>query len=180
MRFPIGAKLAAGFGVILVLTALVGVIGITRLATLNENVVRITEVDLESILLTARIEEEGLEVEELMSKGVLALLLADDVEAHDPAEAALLHEESDHLLEEAAVEAVDVSHKIEELAALEHLNPTDRALVEEIGANWALFLLELDEVETDAAAGCSWRRPKRRCLGKARSPSRRSRPNWKS
>ena len=153
MRFPIGAKHAAGFGIIIVLTAVVGVIGISRLATLNADAERITQEDLESIVLTAGIEEEALEVEEFMSKGVLAFLVADGVEAHDPAEAVQLREEGTHLLEEAEVEAAEVTENLEGLAALGHLNASGRALAEQAQANWALFLLELDEVETDARAG---------------------------
>ncbi len=52
--FQSARSLRRGSASIVVLTAVVGVIGISRLVTLNEDVERITEQDLETIVLTAR------------------------------------------------------------------------------------------------------------------------------
>ena len=153
MRIPIGMKVGVGFAVVVILTAVKGWVAISRLGTLNASVVQITDVDLESILAVSRIEEGGLEVEESMSKGVLASLLSATFAAEDPAEAASLREQAALLLEEANVTAKDVTVQIEELQAVGHLNAEDTALLEEVAANWGVFLLELEEVTVDEAEG---------------------------
>ena len=92
MRIPVSAKLLLGFGVVIALTAVLGVLAITRLGSLDHDAQQIFEVDLQSILLTSQIEEEGLEVEEIMTKGVLAALMASDIAAEDPVHSAELQE----------------------------------------------------------------------------------------
>lgn len=79
IRLPVSAKLIAGFGVVLLLTIVAGVMAISSLSSLNGDAQEIFEVDLESVLLVAAIEEEGLTVEELMTKGVLAALMAAEI-----------------------------------------------------------------------------------------------------
>ena len=156
IRLPVSAKLIAGFGVVLLLTIVAGVMAISSLSSLNGDAQEILEVDLESVLLVAAIEEEGLTVEELMTKGVLAALMAAEIHDTDPAGAAHLEEEAAVLLEEAAVESEDVTHKIEELRASGHLGTTELLLLSDVEDNWNVFLLELDEVLLDEEAGLTF------------------------
>ncbi len=173
MRLPISAKLAAGFGIVIALTAVLGVLSITRMGSLDRDAQQIFEVDLQSILLTSQIEEEGLEVEEHMTKGVLAALMASDIAVEDPVHSAELQEQAEHFLAEAEVEAADVTHKIEELANSGLLNSAELALVAEIDANWHIFLLELEEVQADEEAGLTSPpgRPSSVARARWRSPS---------
>ena len=171
--YTISAKLAAGFGIVIALTAVLGVLSITRMGSLDRDAQQIFKVDLQSILLTSQIEEEGLEVEEHMTKGVLAALMASDIAVEDPVHSAELQEQAEHFLAEAEVEAADVTHKIEELANSGLLNSAELALVAEIDANWHIFLLELEEVQADEEAGLTSPpgRPSSVARARWRSPS---------
>ena len=156
MRIPVSAKLLLGFGVVIALTAVLGVLAITRLGSLDHDAQQIFEVDLQSILLTSQIEEEGLEVEEIMTKGVLAALMASDIAAEDPVHSAELQEQAEHFLAEAEIEAADVTAKIEQLATSGLLTSEELALTAEIDANWHIFLEELEEVITDEELGLTF------------------------
>ena len=151
MRLPLAAKILAGFGLIIAVTALLGVLSITRLASLDGDAQEIFEVDLESVLLISHIEVEALEVEEHMSKGVLAAVMATD-ESH-PELAEQLRHDADELLAEAAHESEEVTHNIETLRASGHLHGEELALLDEVEHEWTIFLAELEEVTLDVAEG---------------------------
>ena len=153
MRILVATKLFAGFTVILLMVAAMGWLSITRMASIDREADRIFEEDLEAIVALTKIEKEALEVEEFMSKGVLAALMAQEIESSDPAHAAELEAEADHLLDEANVEAADVTIRIEELLASELLTGELATTLEEVQHNWDLFLLELEEVNADEDAG---------------------------
>lgn len=152
MRLPIAAKLFAGFGVVLVLIAIVGWVSISRMGSLDQAAHRIFEEDLEAIVAITKIEEEALQVQDFMVKGVLASLMAEEIEASDPAYAEELHTQADHLLEEAAVEAEDVTLRLETLLASGLLHGELASIAEEVEHNWGIFLGELAEVQADQDA----------------------------
>ena len=58
-RIPIAAKLLGGFAIVLALVAVLGWVSITRMASIDAGAQLIFEEDLESIVLTAAIEEEA-------------------------------------------------------------------------------------------------------------------------
>ena len=153
MRLNISTKLFAGFGVMLLMVAVMGWLSITRMASIDEAADRIFEEDLKAIVALTTIEEEALQVQEFMSKGVLAALMAQEIESTNPAHAAELETQADHLLDEANVEAGDVTSRIEELLASGLLNAELTATLEEAEHNWNLFLIELEEVNADEDAG---------------------------
>ena len=153
MRIPVSAKLFAGFGVILLMVAAMGWLSIARMGSIDQEAARIFEEDLEAIVALTTIEEEALQVEEFMSKGVLAALMAKEIEISNPAHSAELEAEADHLLDEANVEAEDVTSRIEALLASGLLTGELATILEEVEHNWGLFLLELEEVNADEDAG---------------------------
>ena len=155
-RIPVAAKLFAGFGVVLVLIAAMGWISITRMSALDQGAQRIFEEDLEAIVAVTKIEEEALEVQEKMTKGVLAALMAAEIHESNPAHAAELETAADHFLEEANVEAEDVTVRLEELVASGLLHGALLSTAEEAQHNWGLFLEELDEVNADEDAGLTF------------------------
>ena len=152
-RIAVATKLFAGFGAILLLIAAMGWFSITRMASIDAEADKIFEEDLEAIVALTTIEKEALEVEELMSKGVLAALMAQEIEITNPAHSAELEAQADHFLDEANVEAADVTSRIEELLASRLLTGELAATLEEVEHNWELFLLELEEVNADEDAG---------------------------
>ena len=101
----------------------------------------------------SEIEEEALDVETKMTNGVLATLMANEIEATNPAHAEELASQAVLPLEEAAVEAAEVTHLIEERLLSGHLHGESLIVGEELEHNWQIFLLELEEVEADEAAG---------------------------
>jgi len=152
----IGTKLFAGFGIVLLMIGVLGWVSITRMASLDEGAKRIFEEDLEGVLMVSALEEEALKVEELMSKGVLASLMAEQVLRAEPAElAAELEVEAKQLLEEAHVESELVTVGFEELLDSGVLHGSLLDIADEAEHNWGLFLDELAEVEADEAAGLS-------------------------
>lgn len=153
MRIAVATKLFAGFGTVLLMVAVIGWLSITRMASIDKSAAAIFEEDLEAIVALTAIEEEALQVEKLMSKGVLAALMAQEIESTNPVHAAELEAEADHLLEEANVEAEDVTSRIEEMVASGLLHGELLATIEEAQHNWDLFLLELEEVNADEDAG---------------------------
>ena len=153
MRIAVATKLFASFGTVLLMVAVIGWLSITRMASIDKSAAAIFEEDLEAIVALTAIEEEALQVEKLMSKGVLAALMAQEIESTNPAHAAELEAEADHLLEEANVEAEDVTSRIEEMVASGLLHGELLATIEEAQHNWDLFLLELEEVNADEDAG---------------------------
>ena len=96
------------------------------------------------------LEEEALDVEEHMSKGALAALMASETTG---TQAATLREDAAAFFELADEEAAEFAHTLEELQAFPHLTAEDTKLLEEIDGNWQTFLAELTEVEEDVAAG---------------------------
>ena len=150
MRLPIAVKLLGGFGIVLILVGIIGWLSITRLSSIDQGVERLFEDDLEGIVLASVMEEEALDVQEHMSKGALAALMATEVSG---AEAATLQADAASFFELADEEAAEFGHALEELQAFPHLTAEDAKLLEEIEENWAVFLPELEEVEVDVAAG---------------------------
>ena len=132
IRLPISAKLLAGFGIILAITAIVGWLAISRLGTVAEDVDILFEDDLEAIVLASVMEEEALEVEEHMSKGALAAVMATAVTGE---QAASLEADAEALFELADEEAAQFNHSLEELAAFPHLTAEEAKLLEEIEEN---------------------------------------------
>ena len=152
-RLTIGTKLFAGFGVVVVMIAALGWVSVTRMASLDHAAARIYEEDLVGVLAVLKLEEEALVVEELMSKGVLASLMAEQIEHEDPAHAAELEAEAEHLLEEAQAEADLATAGFAELVGAELLHGDEQAILEDAEHNWHLFLEELAEVQADEALG---------------------------
>ena len=150
VRLPISAKLIAGFGILLVLTAIIGWLAITRMSSIDKNVDQMFADDLQGIVLASVLEEEALDVEQHMSKGALAAVMASEV---DGQEAASLLADAEAFLELAGEEAAEFGETLEELAAFPHLTVEEAKLVAMIGEEWALFLPELTEVEEDVLAG---------------------------
>ena len=148
-RLPIAAKLLGGFGIVLALVVALGFVSITRMASLDQGAQRIFEQDLESIVLAGLIEEEALDVEIEMSKGVLAALMASEIVVENPEHSAELANEAEHLIGIASTEAEDVTHRIDELLLSGHLAGETLVLGEELEHNWSVFLLELDEVRAN-------------------------------
>jgi hypothetical protein len=101
---------------------------------------RIFEEDLEAIVSITKIEEEALQVEELMTKGVLAALMGAEIHATDPVHAEELEAQADHLLEEAHVESEDVTLRLEALLASGLLHGELAAIAAEAQHNWSIFL----------------------------------------
>ena len=95
-------------------------------------------------------EEEALDVQEHMSKGALAALMATETSG---AEAAALQADAASFFELADEEAAEFGHALEELQAFPHLTAEEAKVVEEIGESWPIFLAELEEVEADVAEG---------------------------
>ena len=94
-RIPIAAKLLGGFGIVLALVAVLGWVSITRMSSIDQGAKTIFEEDLESIVLISALEEEALDVEIEMTKGVLATLMASEIIATNPEHAAELAAEAD-------------------------------------------------------------------------------------
>ena len=155
-RIPVAAKLLGAFGLVLVLVVALGWVSITRMATLDEGAQRIFEEDLESIVLIATLEEEALDVQIEMSKGVLATLMAKEIATSDPAHSAELAEQAEHLLGVAYTESEEVSHLIEEMLASGHLHGEALVIGEELEHNWGIFLTELDTVRVDEEQGLAF------------------------
>ena len=155
-RIPIAAKLLGGFGIVLAFVAVLGWVSITRMGSIDQGAQTIFEEDLESIVLMSQIEEEALDVEVVMTKGVLATLMANEILATDPVLAEELGHEAELLLGEAGAEAADVTHLIEELLLSGHLHGESLILGEELEHNWQIFLLEIEEVQADEAAGLAF------------------------
>ena len=153
MRLPIGAKLFAGFGIVLLLMTVMGVVSISRMASLDQAADRIYEEDLEAIVAITKIEEEALQVQELMTKGVLAALMAQEIAVTDPDHAAELELVAEGMLDGALTEADDVTLRLEELMASGLLHGELLAIAEEAQHNWGIFLEELAEVEEDEHNG---------------------------
>jgi len=146
-RIPIAAKLLGGFGVVILLVAVLGYVSISRLASIDAGAQRIYEEDLESIVAVSTIEEEALTVQIELSKGVLATQMSEIASSEHPALSAELSTEATHLLEAAALEAADVTLLIEELVTNGHLSGESLVLAEEIQHNWALYLVEVAEIQ---------------------------------
>jgi CHASE3 domain sensor protein len=140
MRLNISTKLFAGFGILLLLTAAMGWVSISRMGSLDQAAQRIFEEDLEAIVSITKIEEEALQVEELMTKGVLAALMGAEIHATDPVHAEELEAQADHLLEEAHVESEDVTLRLEALLASGLLHGELAAIAAEAQHNWSIFL----------------------------------------
>ena len=155
-RIPIAAKLLGGFGIVLALVAVMGWLSVTRMAAIDEDAKRIFEVDLKAIVLTSKIEEGALLTQEFLTKGVLATLMASEIEISHPAHAAELKEEGEHLLNEAYAESQEVTLKIEELLAGDFLHGELLVVAENLQHDWEMFLLEIDEVRADEAAGLAF------------------------
>ena len=155
-RIPIAAKLLGGFAIVLALVAVLGWVSITRMASIDAGAQLIFEEDLESIVLTAAIEEEALDVQVEMSKGVLATLMANEIAATDPVHSEELAAEAEHFLGIAFTEAEEVTHLIDELLLSGHLHGETLVIGEELEHNWSLFLLEVEEVRADEEAGLAF------------------------
>ena len=155
-RIPIGAKLLTGFGIVLALVAVLAWVSITRMASIDKGAQLIFEEDLESIVLTAAIEEEALDVQVELTKGVLATLMSNEIAAENPTHAEELAAEAEHFLSVAFTEAEEVTHLIDELLLSGHLHGETLIIGEELEHNWSLFVEEVDLVAADEAAGLAF------------------------
>jgi len=155
-RIPIAAKLLGGFGVVIAMVAVLGWVSITRMGSIDEGAQRIYEEDLESIVAISTIEEEALDVQIELSKGVLATLMSNEIATENPVHSAELASEADHLLTVGFTEAEEVTHLIEELLIGGHLHGEALILGEEIEHNWALYMEEVELVRADEEAGLAF------------------------
>jgi methyl-accepting chemotaxis protein len=150
LRATVRVKLLAGFMLILALTAVVGLVGVTRLSTLNENMKRIVEDDFEGNVQVASMLEALEDTRRKSIKGVL-LEMASDVEEGELAAEYVV--EAETTLTEVAEEEAQFEEVLAEATAATHWTAEEQAVLAEIATQWEAFSAATSIAVADALAG---------------------------